>query len=57
MITVEIEVVPYPEEDERPYRAGMAVVKINGKVHSQLRTSESFTIQIPDPDFTTWGTR
>lgn len=36
------------------FQPGNAVVKINGEEHAELRTTESFAVEIKDPEFVTY---
>lgn len=43
---ITVEVVPYGQGGDGPYRAGMAVVRLDGDVIAKLRTCESIGFDV-----------
>ncbi len=54
---ISVEVVNYSGGGEGPYRAGMAVVTLDGNVIAKLRTGEGIEFTISDPQVSTRTTR
>ncbi len=53
MRTISVEVENYGAGGEGPFRAGMAIVKLDGLVVAKLRTSEAMEFTIHDPKVST----
>lgn len=53
MTTITVEGENYGQGGDGPFRAGIAIVRLNGEVVAKIRTSERIEFKIREPEITT----